>query len=220
MRVVLPGPAPICQDCASRIVDACGPKSPDSHRVVWGLTSRPPVSPAGFPPAFPFARRILPLRPAVSGLLPSAVTRSGFPFAFPPGFLSLRSPRFGAVDVWVGHGACRCASVERCSLCSACSGVNCQCCHHRPRVRSRTKALCVMPCRARLLARCWLPRKAPGRRVRCRPGDAGEPRPQRSSPRWDTGDDRINQLNESSPGGSHEVAFGRGSAWAHWLTSA
>jgi hypothetical protein len=27
--------APTCQDPASGIVDACGPKSPDSHRVVW-----------------------------------------------------------------------------------------------------------------------------------------------------------------------------------------
>ena len=43
--------AQTCQDCsASGIVHARGPKSPDSHRVVWGLTSRPPVYPAGFPP--------------------------------------------------------------------------------------------------------------------------------------------------------------------------
>ena len=55
--------AQTCQDSASGVVDACGPRSPDSHRVVWGLTSRPPVSPAGFPPVsrlptgfFPFAR--------------------------------------------------------------------------------------------------------------------------------------------------------------------
>ena len=58
--------AQTCQDSASGIADACGPKSPDSHRVVWGLTSRPPVSPAGFPPVsrlptgfFPFVRRPL-----------------------------------------------------------------------------------------------------------------------------------------------------------------
>jgi hypothetical protein len=31
---------------------------------------------------------------------------------------------------------------------------------------------------------------------------------------------RINQPNVSSPGGSHDVAFGKGSAWTHWLTSA
>jgi hypothetical protein len=50
---------------ASGIVDACGPKSPDSHRVVWGLTSRPPVHPVGFPPVsrlpagfFLFLRRL------------------------------------------------------------------------------------------------------------------------------------------------------------------
>ena len=32
------------QDSASGAVNACGPKSPDSHRVVWGLITRPPVS--------------------------------------------------------------------------------------------------------------------------------------------------------------------------------
>jgi hypothetical protein len=74
---------------------ACGPKSPDSHRVVWGLTSRPPVpvrlalvtlrSPSG---SFPFVR--LPLvsrRPASSGSLPSAVT-----IRFGPPSVSLRVP--------------------------------------------------------------------------------------------------------------------------------
>jgi len=90
------------QDAASGIVDAWGPKSPDSHRVVWGLISRPPVPSAGFPPVsrlpagfFPFLR--LPrvsLRPAFSGSVPSAVARFRFPFGFPPGFLSLeRSSR-------------------------------------------------------------------------------------------------------------------------------
>jgi hypothetical protein len=66
-------PAQTCPDCASGTADACGPGSPDSHRVVWGLTSRPPVSPAGFPPVSrlpagfsPFAR--LPRFP-VSGVL-------------------------------------------------------------------------------------------------------------------------------------------------------
>ena len=64
--------AQACQDSASGIVDACGPKSPDSHRVVWGLTSRPPVPlraflrfpvcPPGSSPSsaflwFPFVRR-------------------------------------------------------------------------------------------------------------------------------------------------------------------
>ena len=82
---------------ASGIADACGPGSPDSHRVVWGLTSRPPVPPRAFlrfpvcppgsPPSpafpwFPFVRRspVRPLRP-----LP------GFrvPFGVPPGSLPL-----------------------------------------------------------------------------------------------------------------------------------
>ncbi len=69
------------------MVGACGPKSPESHRVVWGLTSRPPVSPAGFPPvsrlpagSLPFVRLLLvSLRPAFSGLFPSAVARVPVP---------------------------------------------------------------------------------------------------------------------------------------------
>ena len=85
------------QDSASGIVDACGPGSPDSHRVVWGLTSRPPVSPAGFPPVSrlpagfsPFARLLLvSRRPAFSGSSPSAVARFRFPFGVPPGSLPL-----------------------------------------------------------------------------------------------------------------------------------
>jgi hypothetical protein len=86
-----------CQDSVSGIVGACGPKSPDSHRVVWGLTSRPPVSPAGFPPvsrlpagSLPFVRLLLvSLRPAFSGLFPSAVARVPVPLRFPFGFPSL-----------------------------------------------------------------------------------------------------------------------------------
>jgi hypothetical protein len=114
------------QDSASGIADACGPKSPDSHRVVWGLTTRPPVSPAGFPPVsrlpagfFPFVR--LPrvsLRPAFSGWFPSAVAQFRFPFGFPPGSLSLEhSSRYrchGAVPQALvpggrdqGHQFCR-----------------------------------------------------------------------------------------------------------------
>ena len=89
--------AQTCQDSASGIVDACGPGSPDSHRVVWGLTSRPPVSPAGFPPVSrlpagfsPFARLpLVSLRPAFSGSSPSAVARFQFPFGVPPGSLPL-----------------------------------------------------------------------------------------------------------------------------------
>ena len=83
--------------CASGIVNACGPGSPDSHRVVWGLTSRPPVSPAGFPPVsrlpagfspfarlpwFPFVRRS-----SVRSLRPLPGFR--FPFGVPPVSLPL-----------------------------------------------------------------------------------------------------------------------------------
>ena len=75
------------RDSASGVVDGCGPKSPGSHRAVWGLISRPPVSPAGFPPVsrlpagfFPFVRRpLVSLRPAFSGSFPSAVARFRFP---------------------------------------------------------------------------------------------------------------------------------------------
>ena len=89
--------AQTCQDSASGIVDACGPGSPDSHRVVWGLTSRPPVPPAGFPPVSrlpagfsPFARLpLVSLRPAFSGSSPSAVARVPVPLRFPSGFPSL-----------------------------------------------------------------------------------------------------------------------------------
>jgi hypothetical protein len=86
-----------CQDCVSGIVGACGPKSPDSHRVVWGLTSRPPVSPAGFPPvsrlpagSLPFVRLLLVSlvrRSPVRSLRPLPGFR--FPLGFPPGSLPL-----------------------------------------------------------------------------------------------------------------------------------
>ena len=63
------------QDSAGRHpVDACGPKSPDFHRVVWGLTSRPPV-PGGLSSGFPFARRGLSLPPPSSGFPSSGVLR-------------------------------------------------------------------------------------------------------------------------------------------------
>ena len=89
--------AQTCRDSASGIVDARGPGSPDSHRVVWGLTSRPPVSPAGLPPVSrlpvgfsPVARLpLVSLRPAFSGLSPSAVARFRFPFGVPPSSLPL-----------------------------------------------------------------------------------------------------------------------------------
>ena len=90
-----------CQD-SSGTVDACGPKSPDSHRVVWGLTSRPPV-PLRASSGFPFARLDLPLRPPSPGfpfvrrspVVPfGRCPGSGSPVGFPPGSLSLeQSPR-------------------------------------------------------------------------------------------------------------------------------
>jgi hypothetical protein len=85
------------QDSAGGIVDACGPKSPDSHREVWGLTSRPPVPSAGFPPvsrlpagffpssAFlgsPFVRRSpVSLRPLPGSGSPSVSLRVSFPLS-------------------------------------------------------------------------------------------------------------------------------------------
>ena len=45
--------AQTCQHSGSGIVDACGPKSPDSHRVVWGLNARPPVPPGGLSSGYP-----------------------------------------------------------------------------------------------------------------------------------------------------------------------
>jgi len=98
------------RDSASGIADACGPKSPDSHRAVWGLISRPPGFPAGFPPVsrlpagfFSFVRLpLVSLRPAFSGSFPSAVARFRFPsvslrFPFPLGNLhvSVAVGRFG-----------------------------------------------------------------------------------------------------------------------------
>jgi hypothetical protein len=98
--------AQTCRDSASGIVDACGPGSPDSHRVVWGLTSRPPVPPRAFlrfpvcppgsPPSpaflwFPFVRRspVRPLRP-----LPGF----RFPFGVPPGSLPLSNLHDSAAE--------------------------------------------------------------------------------------------------------------------------
>ena len=68
------------------------PQIPGLSPVVWGLTSRPPVSPCGLSSGFPFARRVLPLRPPSSGFPSSGVLRfvpfgrcpgSGSPFGFP-----------------------------------------------------------------------------------------------------------------------------------------
>jgi hypothetical protein len=97
------------QDSASGIADECGPKSPDSHQVIWGLTSRPPGPRAGFPPVsrlpagfsplrlpssgFP-SSGVLPwvsLRPAFSGSFPTAVARAPVPVGFPRGPFHLSS---------------------------------------------------------------------------------------------------------------------------------
>jgi hypothetical protein len=86
-RMLVDGYAQFAQTCrasASGIVDACGPGSPDSHRVVWGLTSRPPV-PRGLSSGFPFARRVLPSRPPSPGFPSSGVLRF-VPFGRRPGF--------------------------------------------------------------------------------------------------------------------------------------
>ena len=98
-----------CQDSVSGIVDACGPKSPDSHRVVWGLTSRPPVSLCGLSSGFPFARRVPPLRPPSSGFPSSGVLRF-VPFGRCPGSgspsVSLRVP-FPLSNLYVSAAAGR-----------------------------------------------------------------------------------------------------------------
>jgi hypothetical protein len=79
--------------------DACGPKSPDSHRVIWGLTSRPqgrrracfrlPVCPPGSPLRPPSSGS---LGSAFSGSFPSAVARCRFPRRSPPDSLSPEQP--------------------------------------------------------------------------------------------------------------------------------
>ena len=86
------------RDSASGVVDGCGPKSPDSHRAVWGLISRPPVFPSGFlrfpgcPPGsspssaflwFPFVRRppVRSLRPLPGSGSPSVSLRVPFPLS-------------------------------------------------------------------------------------------------------------------------------------------
>ena len=76
-------------------VDGCGPKSPDSHRVVWGLISRLPVSRPGFPPVSRLPTRALPRRPPSSGFPSLGVLRfrpfgRRFPVRFPSD--SLRVP--------------------------------------------------------------------------------------------------------------------------------
>jgi hypothetical protein len=85
--------------------------------VVWGLTARPPVSPAGFPPAIPFARRVLPLRLPSSGFPSSGglrfvslgrrpvpdPLRFPFRFPFPRAVFTLALPRDGSAGVGPGR---------------------------------------------------------------------------------------------------------------------
>jgi hypothetical protein len=98
------------------MTDACGPKSPDSHRVVWGLTSRPPVPLRAFlrfpvcppgsshSPAFPWFPVVR--RSPVRLLRPLPGFR--FPFGFPPGSLrratlTLALPRGDSAGVGPGR---------------------------------------------------------------------------------------------------------------------
>jgi hypothetical protein len=90
--------AQTCRDSASGIADTCGPRSPGSHRVVWGLTARPPVPLRAFL-RFPVCPPGSPPSPAVPGFPSSGVLRFG-PFGrcpvpvlrrFPAGFPSLSS---------------------------------------------------------------------------------------------------------------------------------
>jgi hypothetical protein len=80
-----------CRDSAGGIVDACGPGSPGSHPGGLGPHLTSSGFPCGLSSGFPFARRVLPLRPpslrpALSGSFPSAVARFRFPRRFPSGF--------------------------------------------------------------------------------------------------------------------------------------
>ena len=95
--------AQTCRDSASGIADACGPRSPGSHRVVWGLTARPPVPLRAFL-RFPVCPPGSPPSPAVPGLPSSGVLRFG-PFGrcpvpvlrrFPSGFPSLSNVHVSA----------------------------------------------------------------------------------------------------------------------------
>ena len=68
--------AQTCRDSATGIADACGPRSPGSHRVVWGLTARPPVPLRAFL-RFPVCPPGSPPSPAVPGFPSSGVLRFG-----------------------------------------------------------------------------------------------------------------------------------------------
>ena len=107
--------AQACRDCASGIADACGPRSPGSHRVS-GASPHVLRFPCGLSSGFPFARRALPLRPpspvslrpAFSGSVPSAAARFRFPVGFPPGSLpwaifTLALPRAGSAGAGPGR---------------------------------------------------------------------------------------------------------------------
>ena len=70
---------------------ACDPKSPDFHRVVWGPISRPPGSPASFPPVSRLPAGFFPLRPPSSGFPSSGILRL-IPFGRYPVPVLLRFP--------------------------------------------------------------------------------------------------------------------------------
>ena len=108
--------AQACQDCAEGMADACGPKSPDSDRVVWGLTSRPSGSPAGFPPVsrlpagfLPFTRlRLVSLRLAFSGCSLRPQSGSGSPSVslrvpLPRAIFTLALPGSGSAGLGPGR---------------------------------------------------------------------------------------------------------------------
>jgi hypothetical protein len=89
-RADLPGPCQRHRRCVRPQIPGLSPGGLGPHLTSSG-------SPAGFPPvsrlpagSLPFVRLLLvSLRPAFSGLVPSAVARFRFPFGFPPGSLPL-----------------------------------------------------------------------------------------------------------------------------------
>jgi hypothetical protein len=95
-----PGRRPLtgtAADTAGGAADVCGPGSPGTAaRVVWGLTTRPRGSPAGFPPVSRLPARIPPRHPPPAGVPARGALRLGpfgrcpvrFPFGVPPGLPS------------------------------------------------------------------------------------------------------------------------------------
>ena len=109
IRADLPGPCQRHRRCVRPQIPGLSPGGLGPHLTSSG-------SPAGFPPvsrlpagSLPFARLLLvSLRPAFSGLVPSAVARFRFPFGFPPGSLlratlTLALPRGDSAGVGPGR---------------------------------------------------------------------------------------------------------------------